>query len=147
MSDNADWWTSPTESESGRLIMVTGCRNVERFRNNNRFSIRVEITWKYNGDFSGMPDLETSKLMEEVQDALAEAFHKDPVAVLTGIYTGDDERNWIFYTLSTHIFGKKLNEALARFELLPIEIYTENDPEWNEYDEMRELSEVMECDD
>ena len=80
--------------------------------------------------------------MEGVQDALEQAFKKDPVAVLTGIYTGDNERNWVFYTLSTHIFGKKINEALAQFELLPITIYCENDAEWNEYQEMKELSEI-----
>ena len=57
-------------------------------------------------------------LMEKVQDALTDAFYKDPIAVLTGIYTGDGERNWVFYTLSTNIFGRKLNEALQSFELL-----------------------------
>ncbi|WP_289640980.1 DUF695 domain-containing protein, partial [uncultured Muribaculum sp.] len=55
---------------------------------------------------------------------------------------GDDERNWIFYTRSIHIFEKKINEALADFDLLPINIYTENDPDWQEYDEMREASEL-----
>ncbi len=147
MNNNTDWWTAPTESESGRLIMVTGRRNIDKFKNNPRFNIRVEITWKYSGDGSGMPDLATSTLMESVQDSLTEAFRKDPMAVLTGIYTGDDERNWVFYTCSTHIFGRKLNEALAEFELLPITIYTENDPDWNEYSEMRELSEIMQGDD
>lgn len=142
MSKASDWWTAPTESENGRLIMVTGRRDVTVFRNNPRFNIRVEITWKYIGDASGMPDDNTSSLMEGVQDALEQAFKKDPVAVLTGIYTGDNERNWVFYTLSTHIFGKKINEALAQFELLPITIYCENDAEWNEYQEMKELSEI-----
>ncbi len=127
--------------------MVTGRRNIEKFKNNSRFNIRIEITWKYNGDGSGMPDLETSTLMEQVQDALDATFTKDPIAVMTGIYTGDNERNWIFYTLSTHIFGKKLNEALAQFKLLPITIYAENDPEWNEYSEMKELSEIIDGND
>lgn len=141
-----DWWTSPTESDNGRLIMVTGRRNVEKFRSNPRFNIRIEITWKYEGDASGMPDLKTSSLMEQVQEALEKEFEKDPVAVLTGIYTGDDERNWVFYTLSTHIFGKKINEALSAFELLPITIYAENDSEWNEYHEMKDLSEISASD-
>ena len=74
--------------------------------------------------------------MEEVQEALQNEFRKDPVAVLTGIFTGDDQRDWIFYSLSTHIFGRKLNEALASFPLLPLTIYTENDPDWEQYDEM-----------
>ncbi len=136
--DNGTWWTAPTESESGKLILVTGRKDVEKFRSNPRFNIRVEVTWKYEGDASGMPDKDTSTLMEEVQDALQNEFKKDPVAVLTGIFTGDNQRDWIFYTLSTHIFGRKLNEALASFPLLPLTIYTENDPDWQEYDEMSE---------
>ena len=136
--DNENWWTAPTESESGKLIMVTGRKDVEKFRSNPRFNIRVEVTWKYDGDASGMPDKETSTLMEEVQEALQKEFKKDPVAVLTGIFTGDNQRDWIFYTLSTHIFGRKLNESLASFPLLPLTIYTENDPGGEEYDEMSE---------
>lgn len=132
------WWTAPAESEDGHLIMVTGRRDIDKFRSNPRFSIRIEVTWKYDGDSSGMPDTATSQLMEEVQEALQNIFHKDPVAILTGIFTGDGKREWIFYSLSTHIFGKKLNEALASFPMLPISVYCENDPGWEQYDEMSE---------
>ena len=97
---------------------------IDEVRNSGKYNIRVEVTWKYPGDATGMPDYPTSKVMEAVQDAMTKAFDKDPVAVLTGIYTGDDERNWIFYTRSIHIFEKKINEALADFDLLPINIYT-----------------------
>ncbi len=132
------WWTAPAQSESGRLIMVTGRKDVKKFMDNARFSIRVEVTWTYDGDESGMPDKDISTIMEQVQDALTGVFDKDPVAVLTGIYTGDGERNWVFYTLSTHIFGRKLNETLSVFPQLPLSIYCENDPEWLEYKEMCE---------
>lgn len=142
MAAKNDWWTSPTESENGKLIMVTGRRDIDSFRNNPKFKIRVEISWRYEGESNGMPDRPTSELMEAVQDSLQAAFMKDPIAVLTGIYTGDNQRDWVFYTLSTAIFNKKINEALAPFDLLPITIYAENDPMWAEYDEMRELSEI-----
>ena len=122
--------------------MVTGRRDVDAFKNNPRFNIRVEVTWKYIGDKNGMPDVATSTLMEQVQDALTSVFAKDPVAIMTGIYTGDGERNWVFYTLSTNIFGKKINEALQAFDLLPLTIYCENDPDWNEYQEMKSLTEI-----
>lgn len=118
--------------------MVTGRKDVKKWMDNPKFNIRVEVTWRYRGDASGMPDVATSTLMEQVQEAMTGCFAKDPVAVLTGIYTGDDERNWIFYTLSTHIFGRKLNECLSEFPVLPLEIYCENDPEWLEYKEMCE---------
>ena len=76
--------------------------------------------------------------MQEVAERLVREFAADPVAVLTGIYTGAGERNWVFYTMSLHIFSKKFNEALADFEQLPLEFYADNDPEWLEYKELLE---------
>ena len=70
MAKENDWWTSPTESESGKLIMVTGRRDVDKFMKNPRFNIRVEVSWKYDGDSSGMPDFNTSSLMEKAQEAI-----------------------------------------------------------------------------
>ncbi|MDE6555342.1 MAG: DUF695 domain-containing protein [Duncaniella sp.] len=132
------WWTAPAESESGRLIMVTGRKDIEKFRSNPRYKIRIEVGWPYSGEADGMPDAATSELMEQVQEALQTAFRKDPVAVLTGVFTGDGRRDWVFYTTSTHIFGRKLNEALSAMPLLPLEISAENDPGWEAYDEMAE---------
>lgn len=131
-----NWWTAPTTGDNGGTVMVTGRKDVEKFRNNPRMTIRVEISWKYDTAAGNMPDVATSTLMEQVQDALLQTFDRDPVAVLTGIFTGDGERTWIFYTVSTHIFGRKLNETLAPFPLLPITIYCENDSAWSQYDEM-----------
>ena len=143
MAEHNDWWTCPTESEDGRLIMVSGRRDIDAFRRNPRFIIRVEITWRYSDQPSAnMPDDATAKIMGDITDALNAEFTKDPVAVMTGIYTGAGERNWVFYTLSTNIFNKKINQALSAFSLLPLEIYAENDPDWSEYSEMRELSEI-----
>lgn len=133
-----EWWTAPAESDSGRLIMVTGRRDVAKFRSNPKFSVRVEVTWPYEADATGMPTIDTSSLMQQATELLQKCFDKDPVAVMTGIYTGDGERNWVFYTLSLNIFGRKLNEALAPLPLLPLKISAAEDPDWAEYDEMSE---------
>ena len=124
MSDTGEWWTAPAESEDGQLVMVTGRRDVERFRSNPRFTIRVEVTWPYKPLSDGMPSEADSEVMEQVTDLLNDEFRRDP------------ERNWVFYTLSTHIFGRKLNEVLAPLPLLPLKISAENDPGWEAYDEM-----------
>ncbi len=138
-----EWWTSPTESETGALIMVTGRQGVKPVIATGKYNDRIEITWKYTPDKNGMPDFKTSSLMEQVTDALNNAFAKDSAAVMTGIYTGDSERNWVFYTLNPKKFQYMLNDALKDFELLPITLYAEKDPEWNEYREMKDLSEVF----
>ena len=139
-----EWWTAPAEGDSGELILGTGRRMMDEIIATGLFNDRIEITWKYEPDAKGMPDFATSKLMEQVHEALAAEFKKDPVAILTGIYTGAGERNWVFYTRSVNIFGRKINEILAPFELLPITLYAEKDPEWNEYREMS-LTEISDA--
>lgn len=136
-----EWWTAPAEGDNGELILVTGRRNMDEIMASKIFNDRIEVTWNYAPQANGLPDESTSKLMEQVHDALRAEFDKDPIAIMTGIYTGAGERNWIFYTRSINIFGRKLNEILAPFELLPLSIYAEKDPEWNEYREMR-LTEI-----
>lgn len=138
-----DWWTTPTSADNGNRVIVTGRRNVEPVMNSGKFTDRVEITWRYEPEKDGMPDYKTSTLMESVSDALANAFNKDQAAILTGIYTGDGERNWIFYVRNLNKFQFLINSTLSSFELLPLEIYAEKDDEWGEYNEMRSKTEII----
>ena len=131
-----EWWTAPAEAENGKLVLVTGHKGLENVRDTGKYVFRIEVIWPYEADDEGMPTRDTSALMEEVQDALEAVFSKDPVAVNTGIYTGDGERNWIFYCRSLHIFQRKLNEALTPFATLPLEFRAFEDPDWEEYQEM-----------
>ena len=136
-----EWWTAPAESDNGELILVTGRRITDDIIESGQFGDRIEATRRDTPAEKGMPDDDTARLMEQVHEALAAEFKKDPVAILTGVYTGAGERNWVFYTRSLHIFGRKFNEILEPFPLLPITLYAEKDPEWNEYREMR-LTEI-----
>ena len=136
------WWTSPLEDENGNLIMVTGRGDIGTFRSNPKYRIRVTVTIPYKAIPSGMPTDDEADLLQAIVDSFDTVLKADPVAVLTGIYTGAGERQMVFYTLSTNIFNKKLNLALEQFPLLPLTITAENDPDWEEYDEMRSLSEI-----
>lgn len=133
------WWTAPAEAESGDLILVTGRSDIDKFRRRGKFSIRVEVAWKYAD--SGLPadNSDVAALLGEIDTSFHRVLAADPVAVLTGIFTGDGERTWVFYTVSTNLFQKKLNEALAPFPLLPLQITAENDHDWLAYAEMAEL--------
>ncbi|MBD5177536.1 MAG: DUF695 domain-containing protein [Bacteroidales bacterium] len=137
MAAKNEWFTIPTTDDEGHTIIVTGRLDVEKFRSRERNNIRIEITLPYTpaGEL-GFPDDATAKLMEEVTDAFQAALKGKNTAILTGIYTGAGERNWVFYTFSTDVFNSFLNRTLAPFPLLPLNIYAENDPTWAEYDEM-----------
>lgn len=131
-----DWWTAPAQGENGNLILVTGRRAMDNVIETGLYRFRIEVTWRYQGDNKGLPVFADSSIMEQVTDALTDCFDRDPIAVLTGIYTGDNERNWVFYTRSLNIFQRKFNEALTPFPALPLQFEAEEDPDWQEYREM-----------
>lgn len=131
-----DWWTAPAEADNGHLVLVTGRRGMYNVIATGLYRYRVEVTWPYDADEKGLPTYADSKIMEEATDSLNASFDRDPVAVMTGIYTGDGERNWVFYTRSLHIFQRKFNEVMAPFPTLPLQFEAEEDPDWQEYREM-----------
>lgn len=135
-----EWFTAIAESEVGNdTIFVSGRCDIDEFIQSGKFRERAEVTWRYQPDAKGMPAEDVAQLMEEVMAVLKRAMEKNKLAILTGVYTGAGERNMIFYTRNIPAFGNTLNEALASFELLPLSIYTEKDPEWSEYAEMCQL--------
>ena len=136
-----EWFTALSENESGQLVTVSGRDELTEFIQSGKFKERVEITWKYKGDDKGMPSEALAEKMEEVQEVLRKAMEKDKLSILTGAYTGGEERIWVYYTRTVRVFGERLNEALAPFEMLSLSIYTEVDPEWEEYLDMYEMKE------
>lgn len=135
-----EWWTAPAQADDGRLIMVTGRDGVQKAIDTGKYTSRITVIWDYTDTADGMPDRETSELMEQATDALQRAFSKDPIAIMTGIYTGAGRREWVFYCRNLGIFGKVFNHALEELPTLPIVIEAENDPDWAEYREMRDAT-------
>ncbi|MCM1320378.1 MAG: DUF695 domain-containing protein [Muribaculaceae bacterium] len=134
------WWTSPAEGEDGKTIMVSGRDNLDSQMTSGKYNDRVQLTWRYESDSTGMPNDTTAALMEQADDALRQALKKEKGCLLTGIYTGAGERDWVFYVKRTSIFQSMLNRAWADLPLLPVAITAEKDPDWDEYREMRECT-------
>ena len=141
------WWTSPTESESGATILVTGRDYMDDVIAGGKYIYRVSVGWDYHRLPDGMPEDGEARMMEQATDALMAAFKKDKVAYLTGIYTGDGRRDWIFYTKNLNIFNKVFNRALEDLDTMPLIIEAEEDRDWEEYREMHEISYIPEDED
>lgn len=138
------WWTSPAVADNGNTIMVTGRDYLDSIREGGKYRNLVRVVWRYNALPDGMPEDADAHLMEEATDALLNAFKKDKVAYLTGIYTGDGEREWIFYTKNLLIFGRVFNRALESLDQMPLAIDALDDPDWEEYMQMRAESYIPE---
>lgn len=134
------WWTAPTQGEKGGTVMVTGRDGLDAIIAGGKYPYRVEVSWEYDPDPSGMPREEDALQMEKATDAMLATFAKDKIAYLTGIYTGDGRRDWVFYTKNLAIFGRVLNRALEDLDTMPLLIEALSDPEWEEYRLMREIS-------
>lgn len=140
------WWTAPAESDDGRTVIVTGRDYLDKERESGKFPYLVRVGWDYDPLPDGMPRDEDAILMEQATDALLSTFKKDKVAYLTGIYTGAGRRDWVFHAHNLNIFGKVFNRALADIPQMPIVIEAEDDPGWEEYEQMREATYIPEDD-
>ncbi len=138
MTEKDDRITAPATDDNGNTIIVTAITDVAKFRSKPKYAIRVEITFPYSADSLGFPEAKDAELLETITANFEKLLKGKNTAILTGIYTGAGERNWVFYTFSTDIFNRFLNHALAELPLLPLRITAENDPDWAEYDEMLE---------
>jgi len=134
------WFDAIAENEDGSFTYISGRSDIEQFINSGKMKERIEITWNYEKDERGVPcNDKEAQIMEAVQDRLQKAMERDKLAILTGIYTGNGKREWIFIARNTQAFGERLNEALQGLPKLPIEIYAEKDPDNEEYKDMLEL--------
>lgn len=139
------WWTAPAEGDNGKTVIVTGRDYLDDIIAKGKFKYRVNVAWRYNALPSGMPEPQEAEMMERITDAFLSEFKKDKVAYLTGIYTGDGRRDWVFYTQNLNIFQKVFNRSLEEIEeTIPFEIEAEEDGDWEEYREMREASYIPE---
>lgn len=138
MAKELEYWSYPAESESGKTIIVTGRDNIDKYRNSGKYKYRINVYWDYNALSDGMPEPQESELMDQATVAFEQTLNKDTAAILTGIYTGDGRRDWVFYTTSLFIFQKVFNRALEDLDQMPLVIEAAEDTDWEEYTEMRE---------
>lgn len=135
-----DWFTALSQADNGQLVFVTGRLHLDAFRQTGALKVRVEIVWPYQPDAEGMPDGTDAELITEVEPLLRRTMERDKLAILTGNYTGAGHKHWVWYTRHLPSFGKRLNECLAPFPTLPLQIHCEEDPDWEEYLDMLSMS-------
>lgn len=97
------------------------------------FPALVVMTWKYDGSKNkGMPsssELEVIYSFESVLDDLAE----QGASFRAYARTGNNVREFVYYTVSQDFYLEALNKALAEHPAYPIEITFYSDPEWSDY--------------
>lgn len=135
--DAAVWATATsTHATNGRVIIF---RFVKEFRAGFKKSSlpdRVILVWRYESE-SGLPATAEREAMDRLEDLLAPVVEKKGFSMLTLVSTGENLREWTYYTKSEEEFLQALNNALAQQSRFPIEIHAAPDPKWLTYERFR----------
>jgi hypothetical protein len=134
-----DQWAILEAEEDGLPLLF-------RFRGNipvadtTAFPFLISILWTYDGKRNeGMPDDSTLAMMDRVEDAL-DSIDDSGEAFLMVAVTGNNRREWIWYTNDRARYMALVNKVLPRQQKFPLDFATSEDPSWQTYRSIREAS-------
>lgn len=93
---------------------------------------RIIVVWRYQGE-KGMPSVEERDRMDDFEDALS-PLELAGFSTLALVSTGNDLKEWTYYTQAEDAFLKRLNAALRSKAAFPVEIHASPDPDWTTYE-------------
>lgn len=136
-SDVQMWATAiSTNANSGRKIIFRYAKQLSARFDRGSQPIRIIIVWKYQS-VNGMPNAEDHDRMNLLEDTLQSVLNGDRFATLALVSTGEDLREWTYYSRSEDEFIERLNHAFADMPKFPIEIHTACDPSWEMYEKFK----------
>jgi hypothetical protein len=104
------------------------------------FPYLISILWTYDGKKNeGMPDDGTLAMMDRVEDALDRIDNAGEAFLMVAV-TGNNRREWIWYTHDRERYMALVNRALPRQQKFPLDFATSKDPMWQTYRAIREAS-------
>ena len=99
----------------------------------NRLTSLTVVSWKYDGSSNnGMPTSEINEKMLVLEDALAKTMDRSGLYVHAYSRTGNNLKEFVYYSKGLEEFMPLLNETLQRQERYPIDINFYEDPAWTE---------------
>lgn len=135
--EGAVWSTAvATRPSDGHRIIYRYRSEFAKSFKRSAFSDRVIIVWRYNS-YSGMPSVTERESMDRLEDLLAPLVEEPQFSSLVIVTTGENVREWTYYTRSQKEFMASVNQALRDEPRFPIEINLLRDPEWKAYDKFR----------
>lgn len=135
----AQTWSTATATRpsDGHVIVYRYLEEPASDFDKSKQSERITLIWRYTGT-NGMPIQAEREQMDDFEDHLDALMQSDKtIASLAFVSTGDDVRQWVYYTCSTDEFKKLLEKAQLEFPLIQIELDSISDPTWAHHEQFR----------
>jgi hypothetical protein len=135
-AENEAVWSTAIQtrpSDGHRIVYRYRSEFPQSFKRTS-FPDRVIITWRYNSS-NGMPVVTERESMDRLEDLISPRVEEPSFSSLVIVSTGENLREWTYYTKSKQEFMSRVNEALKDVPRFPIEIHLWNDPEWKTYEQ------------
>lgn len=134
-----DLWSVAEGENDGIPFLLRFRPHLNDFIETRRYSKRLTVLLPYDSDNDSlMPTDEQTELFRNIEDALVDILESDVQAVLAFVYTGQNQKEWHWYSTDINETGKRLNDVLSNFDRLPLELSAEDDPDWSEYNSVLE---------
>lgn len=137
--NEGNWYLAKGEIDS-LPAFVRFRNNVESFISSGNYRNFIRFVWEFETDESGLPTDSENERLEFFENNLCEALEADDYAVLSFVMTNNGLRQWVFYTQDVQESVRRLNKMPQEEERYPIELTTEEDPNWEEYKKVAETS-------
>jgi hypothetical protein len=134
INEKDEWMIAEGENENIPFIL--------RFRPNLRpfietqiYNIRVIVISGYDSESADLlPSDEQFESFNNIEEQLISELEKDLLAVLAFVYTGDQHREWHFYSNDSFEVENRIRKITSK-TVYPkaIDIQVESDPLWEEY--------------
>ncbi|MES2628171.1 MAG: DUF695 domain-containing protein [Bacteroidota bacterium] len=131
-----DNWTVAEAEETDIPFLIRFRPDMQPFISSEKFNTRLSLTWKYEPDTdSGLPSDEDMEVMDQIEDELLESLEPELKAVLAFVFTGENQRKWTWYAQNETLAGSVMQKVMAEFPSVPLDLETEEDPQWIDYTE------------
>ena len=87
-------------------------------------------------DEYGLPSQQEAADLGTFEDRLLAAVENDESAWLVAVVTGRAEREFVFYLQQPALFLQGLTDMPQEQERYPLEIHSQEDPDWSYYDDL-----------
>jgi hypothetical protein len=128
------WSVAEGELEGGLAYSVRYRDDLPSEKELKKLDTLIQVSWFFEpADGALMPPDEILDQMEDFENLMDEVIVEKGTARLMAVFTGEDVREWLFYTDDEEFFIKKFNEAMDGQTVLPLEIEAFEDKDWNAY--------------